>query len=109
MNDSFGRQQQHDQRRHRERAKGERRAIDHDADEHNSDHDEGALGRNFCAGKQKVKRRGAQGGKRRPFFDWVTAVLFCPKPCWQVAGSPDFVRFGPPAVLFCPVQLRTVG
>jgi len=71
MNDRFGRQQQHHQRRHRERAKGERRAIDHNADEHNSDHDEGTLGRNLCTRKQKVERRGAQGGERRPFLDRV--------------------------------------
>jgi hypothetical protein len=44
-------------------------AIDHDADEHSSDHDEGTLGRNLCARKQKVECRGAQGGERRPFFD----------------------------------------
>jgi hypothetical protein len=47
----------------------------------NGDHDERALRRNLGSGQRKIECRRAQSGERRPFLDWVTAVLFCPKPC----------------------------
>ena len=86
MHDRFGRQQQDAQGCHRERAEREGRAIDHDADENDGDHDEGALRRHLGTRKQKIEGGYQQGGERRPLLDCVTAVLFCPKPCWLVAG-----------------------
>ena len=76
VNDCFGCEQQHAKCRYRERAEGKCRAIDHHADENDADHDEGALGRNLRARQQKIECRRDQGGKRRPFLDCVTAVLF---------------------------------
>ena len=81
VNDRFGCEQQHAERRDRERAEGERRAIGHHTDEDDADHDEGALGRNLRPRQQEIERRRRQRRERRPFLDWVTAVLFCPKPC----------------------------
>jgi len=95
VDDRFGCEQQHAKCRYRERAEGKCRAIDQHADENDADHDEGALGRNLRARQQKIECRRDQGGKRRPFLDWVTrleakgkfaALLpdcypFLPRPC----------------------------
>jgi hypothetical protein len=71
MNDGFGREQQHAERRHRERAEGQCRAIDHHSDEHDRNHDERTLGRNLGSGQRKIECRRAQGGESRPFLDCV--------------------------------------
>jgi hypothetical protein len=69
VNDRFGCEQQHAERRDRERAEGERRAIDHHSDEDDADHDEGALGRNLRTRQQEIERRRGQRRERRPFLD----------------------------------------
>jgi hypothetical protein len=52
-------------------AERECRTIDHHSNEYDCDHYEGALGRDLRPRQHKIKRRGAQRGERRPFFDCV--------------------------------------
>src|SRR5215472_17478517 len=111
VNDRFGCEQQHAERRDRERAEGERRAIDHHSDEDDADHDEGALGRNLRTRQQEIERRRGQRRERRPFLDCVTAVLFCPKPCQLVAELALFRALWPScrSVLSPPVTASWVA